>query len=155
MKLNNDFVYLKQNKFDGIQYGVFANKKINIHTVFMHCPFYKIVNYDYDNDNYSYQIENEKGIEEYYCVMGYGMLLNHKNIPNANWYIDHNERLINFYSINDINKDEEICINYLIHKSYKIDEFNLKEVLKTVNIDKYSELTFYNDLSDLKNFLQI
>lgn len=45
-------------------------------------------------------------------VLGYGSLYNHSYEPNANFQLNHNTLTVDFVAIKNIEKDEEITINY-------------------------------------------
>lgn len=45
-------------------------------------------------------------------ALGYGSLYNHSYTPNARYYKDFDNRLLKYVCIRDIQKDEEITINY-------------------------------------------
>ncbi len=45
-------------------------------------------------------------------ALGYGSLYNHSDIPNAKYVIKLNEKVIQFWAVRDIQKDEEICTDY-------------------------------------------
>jgi len=55
--------------------------------------------------------------EHYHIVLGYGSLYNHNDEPNINFIIDIDRGIYEYYSIKDINEDEEIFLNYGIKKN--------------------------------------
>jgi len=53
----------------------------------------------------------EKG-DDTAIVLGYGSLFNHSYSPNCIYYSNEKNSIMEFYSIVDIKKDEEITVNY-------------------------------------------
>lgn len=45
-------------------------------------------------------------------ALGNGSIYNHSNTPNANWRLNEDLNMFEFYSIADIKKDDEICTYY-------------------------------------------
>ena len=57
--------------------------------------------------NYIFRWEDDKAI-----ALGYGSLYNHSFTPNASYFTNIENQSIDFYAIKDINKGEEILVNY-------------------------------------------
>ena len=104
----NPKLYLKY--IDDIKgFGVFTNQMIKKDELIEEC--------------YSLCVDKTvKGFSEYsfkyngdtrFLPLGFGMIYNHSNTPNIKWkIIDDNKRIIQFYSISDININDELCHNY-------------------------------------------
>ncbi len=59
-------------------------------------------------DNYYYDWD-----EKYWCLpLGFGMLYNHSYTPNMDYVYDEKNKLIKYVAIQDIQKDDELTINY-------------------------------------------
>lgn len=104
-----------KSKIDG--YGVFATEKISCGEIIEQCPIIsfgikelitikhtKILNYLFEWDLNS----NEKVA----LVLGYGPIYNHSQNANAKNHKDFKNKYMIFYAIKDIEKGEEILINY-------------------------------------------
>jgi SET domain-containing protein len=44
--------------------------------------------------------------------LGYGSYYNHSKTPNVDWYTDEENRTFIFFALRDINREEELLINY-------------------------------------------
>jgi len=133
-------------------FGVFAKEDIKTNEIIEECPGVLIKNYDDDNDYHSFVIyDSEKTY--YVSVLGHGMIYNHKNVPNATWYFDKKNNIIRFYALQNINKNEEIFHNYKIEINYIPENFNLKTVLKSINLNEYKKLSFPIDTKDILEFI--
>jgi uncharacterized protein len=53
-----------------------------------------------------------KGFKSAAVVWGYGSLFNHSYTPNAKYIKDEDNKLVKFVAIRNINKDDEILVNY-------------------------------------------
>ncbi len=103
--------------------GVFANTSIKIGKVIEKCPIIEIpegniTNLEASNLlNYIYFFGERK--DKQLIALGYGSIYNHNYIPNAKYRIIPKARTIEFISIKNIKKDEEITVNYVQgnHKS--------------------------------------
>jgi hypothetical protein len=134
-------------------FGVFASQDIARGELIEECPIALRDHYDDKEDHFSYVIRDH-GREFVVTAFGLGSLYNHRNIPNANWYFDVEEKILILYAIQDIQKDEEVCINYRIEQNYKVEDFDLKRALASVPLDEYRRLTFDVDVSDIVEYLK-
>lgn len=95
--------------------GVFAARSFKADELIEECPIIYLTPEDYLHAkqttllNYYFlnEPENRSAI-----ALGYGSLYNHSYKPNATYKKHLDEGLIQFYAIKDIQKDEEITVNY-------------------------------------------
>lgn len=116
--------------------GVIAEKDIKNDEIIEICPIVEL--------SFRGRYQHEKIIKEYafsikceceecsshgyitYLVLGYGMIYNHRNKPNANWVLNSEKRYVEIKAIADIKKGEEIFIYYSdeYFENNQIIEFN-------------------------------
>jgi len=97
-------------------YGVFASDFIEEGEVIEYCPFITVEDDDVDDSAFlqdylfgSPFTDDERVI----APLGYAMLYNHSDDPNAEWYADSdNNDLIAFVALRDIESGEEILHSY-------------------------------------------
>lgn len=59
-------------------------------------------------DSYYYEWDNKQ-----WCLpLGYAMLYNHSHTPSMQYNFDYRNTLLNYVAIRDIQKDEELTVNY-------------------------------------------
>lgn len=103
--------------------GIFATTNIKKDSIIEQCPLVPLSNRSrYHNDptlvNYLYANKNCDCSEcknhgyMYYMVLGYGMLYNHSETPNAKWDFDYKNFIANLVSTTDIKESEEIFVSY-------------------------------------------
>lgn len=127
INLNN--LYIKNagiNKFNKDKnLGVFAKNKIKKNNIIEYCPAIlldwrgkyikdsSIMQYAYWSTCNCAECQNHGG--QALIALGYGSLINSADSEkeaNSNWFIDINEKLIFFYAIKNINKNQEILVWY-------------------------------------------
>ena len=96
-------------------HGVFATRKIAKGAIIERCPYIVIDDDDVAEANrlqdYLFTSPDEEG--DYLCVLGYGMVYNHSDSPNAEWEIDDDDiRFVRFTALREIKKGEEILHSY-------------------------------------------
>ena len=96
-------------------HGVFATRKIARGETIERCPYIVIDDEDVAEANrlqdYLFTSPDEPG--DYLCVLGYGMIYNHSDQPNAEWEIDDEDiRYVRFTALQDIKKGAEILHSY-------------------------------------------
>jgi len=107
-------IYVKESEIHG--FGVYASFPIKKGDVIEYCPFLSIE----DDD-----VEATSVLQDYMfgtpftndsrmiAPLGYAMLYNHSDDPNAEWCADeNNENLIVFVALKDIRKGTEITHDY-------------------------------------------
>ena len=117
----NNKIEVRKSKIHG--YGVFAKEKIKKDEILEECHIISFPKEYYDlvplyrnayvfprNDNY----------KEIVLPLGYGCIYNSSHNPNADWITDEKRRLIIFKSIEEIEKNEEICWDYEVNIVYCI-----------------------------------
>ena len=107
-------LYLKESVGKGR--GVFANEKIKSNTLISISPVLLFP------EDLKYPNSIEKAILNSYTytwdkstqalALGLGSLYNHSKQNNIGFYIDKKQHVIRHYSLCDIEKDTELCINY-------------------------------------------
>ena len=95
--------------------GVFATRAIAKGEIVERCPYIVIDDEDLAEANrlqdYLFTSPDQPG--DYLCVLGYGMMYNHSDMPNAEWEIDEdNIHFVRFTALKPIAKGKEIFQNY-------------------------------------------
>ena len=114
--LSTDKLYVAQSKIDSAGRGVFARIAMKKGAIIERCPVLEIPEYEGPNINqtilitYIYYLGKKK--ERLMLALGFGSIYNHSETPNAIYSEKYKEETINFIAINDIQKDEEITVNY-------------------------------------------
>ena len=95
--------------------GVFATRQIAAGEVIERCPYLVIDDDDLAEANrlqdYLFTSPDQPG--DYLCVLGYGMMYNHSDTPNAEWEIDDDDiQFVRFTALKSISDGEEIFQNY-------------------------------------------
>lgn len=114
--LSTDKISVSQSKISKAGRGVFANTKIKMGETVERCPIIEIPAYELEVlegsilVNYIYFFGKEK--ERALIALGFGSIYNHGYLPNAVYKIKPKEKIIEFISIKEIKKGEEISVNY-------------------------------------------
>ena len=111
-------IYIDDSKIANAGRGVFALEKIKKGETIEQCPIILINEKQVTHlrktemQNYYFMWGgNEKSHKAGICL-GFGSIYNHSYTPNTT-YIKHlGEQFINFVALSDIDKDEEITVNY-------------------------------------------
>lgn len=109
-------IYVAKSRIHGL--GVFANENIEKGTCFEITPILDVVLskeedlgkeflYDY---RFAYYKNNKT--TKLVLALGYGSLYNHSDTPNANWRLNEELDMFEFFSTRDIKVGEEILIYY-------------------------------------------
>jgi len=107
-------IYLSNSKIPKAGRGVFANKLIKKNEVIENCPVFVLPKKDYP-------LAKKTVLRNYYFMwgkstsaicFGYGSFYNHSYEPNATYKKDIKGQTIDFIAIKDIDKNEEILVNY-------------------------------------------
>ncbi|MBI3619995.1 SET domain-containing protein-lysine N-methyltransferase [Candidatus Roizmanbacteria bacterium] len=110
----SDKVYAALSAIPKAGRGVFASEKIKANGIIERCPVLVLPKKDY-------RTLKQTGLREYYFMwgkvtvgicFGFGSLYNHSYKPNATYEKYINEQIIEFRAIKNIEKDEEITVNY-------------------------------------------
>lgn len=107
-------LYLKI--IEGKGRGVFCKKRIRAGSLIETSPLLVLPAQDYPAishtqlSDYIFHFDKEKRVTA--LALGFGSLYNHALYPNATYEIDHANRLIRYYALEDISGGREICINY-------------------------------------------
>lgn len=109
-------IFLKESKIKGAGRGVYAKENIKKGEIIETAPFVEISGNDTSKVNESilvtYFFYFGKDKEKIALALGFGSLYNHSNKPNMTYKIKPKEKTINFISLRDIKKGEEITFNY-------------------------------------------
>jgi len=109
-------IYVAKSRIHGL--GVFANEDIQEGEVFEITPLIDVVKskeedlkheFFYD---YRFAYNKEGKTTKLVLALGYGSLYNHSNTPNANWRLNTELDMFEFFSVRDIKDGEEIFIYY-------------------------------------------
>jgi len=119
--------FIEVRRTDGSDYGsrgrgVFATEKILDGTVIEEAPVIRMPKWEiYREDSrqnptfssYCFRWHRDPMTGEEYTALalGYGSLYNHSANPNA-MYVYKNEDCLSFFTIRDVEEDEEITVNY-------------------------------------------
>jgi hypothetical protein len=96
--------------------GVFCGKRIKAGSLIETSPLLILPAQDFPAishtqlRDYIFHFDKENRVTA--LALGFGSLYNHALYPNATYEIDHANRLIRYYALEDISDDTEICINY-------------------------------------------
>jgi len=122
-------IKLKQNPYleirlSPIHYrGVYVNSKIKKGNILEQCPMVPLTNRSrYQNDqtiwDYLYANKNCDCKEcqvhgvVFYMILGYGMIYNHGEKPNASWEFNYDDLIATLMATEDIEENTEILVSY-------------------------------------------
>lgn len=116
MNIRSPKLYIAKSRIPKADRGVFAQESFRSGDIIEVCPILDVPDRDYENmkktilRNYYFMWndENTKAV----LALGYGMLYNHSYHPNATYQKDHVNSTVTFRAITDIQKNEEITVNY-------------------------------------------
>lgn len=109
-------IYVAKSRIHGL--GVFASENIEKGTCFEITPLVDVVLSKAEDLGreflYDYRFSYITGgkITKLVMALGYGSLYNHSDDPNANWRLNNEINMFEFYSVKDIKAGEEILIYY-------------------------------------------
>lgn len=101
--------------------GVFATEPIKDGTLIERCPILKLdfpskYHCDLKILDYAFARPSDKNWQDHgwdlYMIMGYGMMYNHQDIPNASITFDYDKNYADITATRDITSGTEICISY-------------------------------------------
>jgi len=102
--------------------GVFATTDISEGELIERCPMVKMgwrANYQKDPVIWQYLYSHRCDCNDcknhgplFYMVLGYGMIYNHQDYPNADWKFDYDKLYADVIANKNIAKDEEIFVSY-------------------------------------------
>lgn len=114
--LTSDKVYIRQSRILNAGRGVYARRDIKKDEIIETCPVIEAPKHDMSNLRESilvtYFFYFGKNKERLAIALGFGSIYNHTHKPNATYKIKHAEKTIDFIALSDINKDDEITVNY-------------------------------------------
>lgn len=111
-------IYTDKSVIKNAGRGVFARRKIKKGETIEQCPIILITEKEVPDirktglHNYYFMWGDDPKNHKAAICLGFGSLYNHSYSPNATYKKLHNENLIAFIAIKDIQKDEEITVNY-------------------------------------------
>lgn len=114
--LPSDKIYISQSKIPKAERGVFARVVIKKGELIERCPVIHIPEHDSDRVNesnlveYIYYLGENK--DQMTLTLGFGSIYNHAYSPNAEYKANLNKSYIDFVAIKNIEKDDEITVNY-------------------------------------------
>ena len=113
---SSDCLYVSKSKISKADRGVFAGRSIKKGEIIERCPMIEIQKNDTALLNKSilvtYFFYFGKDKKRQAIALGFGSIYNHSHSPNAKFKIQEKDSLIEFVSIKNIKKDEEITFNY-------------------------------------------
>ena len=115
-------VYIDTSRIKSAGRGVFAKVNLRKGQCIERCPVIELSAYDTAAISegtlisYLYYFGKEK--ERAVVALGFGSIYNHTSLPNAMFKENHQEQIIEFIAIKDIEKDEEITVNYSGEENY-------------------------------------
>lgn len=120
----SDKVYIKQSNILNAGRGVHAKCDIKKGEIIEKCPVILVSKYDTSKLNESilvtYFFYFGKKKDKLLIALGFGSIYNHSYQPNSIYRIKPKEKIIEFISIKDIKKDDEITFNYKAENSKNI-----------------------------------
>lgn len=90
--------------------GVFAEKRIEKGEVIEECPVLLLTEECKSIQNYYFRWSEKQAINA--LPLGYALLYNHADSPNAEWRIDPDQNLFIIRALYDISADDEILVDY-------------------------------------------
>ncbi len=123
-------IYISESKVPKAGKGVFASKTIKKDEIIEECPVFVLPKTDYP-------LVKKTILRNYYFMwgkttaavcFGYGSFYNHSYEPNATYRKNIKTQTIEFLAIRDINKDEEILVNYNYGKPEDKKTLWIKEI---------------------------
>ena len=114
-----DKIIIRDSKIHGR--GVFATTDISEGTLIERCPMLKLdfpskYHCDLKILDYAFARPSEANWQDHgwdlYLMMGYGMMYNHQDMPNAAITFDYNENIAEITATKDIEVNSEIYISY-------------------------------------------
>ena len=103
--------------------GVFAKAGIKKGELIEKCPVIPIPEHDVaalsESILLTYFYFFGKKRERMVVALGFGSIYNHTDTPNATYKEHEKEQTIDFIALRDIQKDEEITVNYVQEKNNK------------------------------------
>ena len=119
----NSKIEVKKSPIHG--YGIFAKENIKKDEILEECHFISIGGTSLSEEDKAFLSKNDLGkymfrfprntMQEIAWVLGIGSIYNSSPKPNADWETNEKRRLFIFKSIKNIQKGEEILINYQNH----------------------------------------
>lgn len=116
--LTSPKIYLSDSRIKNAGRGIFALQGIKKDDVIEICPIILIDEKEVPDlrktelHNYYFMWGDDKTNHKAAICLGFGSLYNHSYFPNATYRKLKDKGLIEFVAIEDINKDEEISVNY-------------------------------------------
>ena len=114
--LTSDKVYIGKSRILKAGRGVYARCDIKKGEIIERCPIIEVPKYDMSKLRESilvtYFFYFGKNKNRLVIALGFGSIYNHAYKPNARYKIRHTEKTIDFISLSNIMKDDEITVNY-------------------------------------------
>jgi SET domain-containing protein len=109
-------IYMAKSSIDGAGRGVFARVNIHEGEIIEESPIVDLSNEDFGSLKetilINYYFSWGETYDQVAVALGYGSLFNNSESPNAKFIKRFDSQLIEFVAIKDIEKDQEIFINY-------------------------------------------
>jgi uncharacterized protein len=114
--LSSDKIYIAPSKIPGAGRGVFARVSVKKGELIEKCPVIEIPEHETSEITegilitYLYYFGKNK--ERSAIALGFGSIYNHLDKPNAMYKENYKEQTIDFVALRNIQKEEEITVNY-------------------------------------------
>ena len=109
-------IYIGVSRIENAGRGVFAAKLVLKGEIIESCPVVEITEKEVSllrkTELKNYYFLWGSDLKKVAVCFGFGSLYNHSYSPNATYNKRLKEKLIDFVALKDINKDEEITVNY-------------------------------------------
>ena len=109
-------ICIAKSKIPNAGRGVFATRNFKKGETIETCPIIELSKYDTSNLKESFLVTYffffGKNKERLAIALGFGSIYNHSNTPNATFKVKSKEAVIEFSSIKNIKKYEEITFDY-------------------------------------------
>ena len=107
-------IYIARSQVHGL--GVFANEDIHKGDIIEITPLIDVKTDPKDScevlSDYRFSYYVGREITKLVMALGYGSLYNHSKTPSADWRLNKELDMFEFYTIRDIKQHEEIYISY-------------------------------------------
>lgn len=111
-------IYCAPSKIPNAGNGIFARAPIKKDELIEKCPIVLVAEHEVPDlrktelMNYYFMWGDDKNFHKAAICLGFGSLYNHSYTPNATYKKNLTDNYIEFIAIEDIQKDQEITVNY-------------------------------------------
>ena len=102
--------YISSSNIEKAGFGIFAGKQYKANDTIEVVPFVEV---DTNNSIHPYTFNSHLNDSKFLVMLGKPSLINHSvEYENVKYKVDDKDRIMIFYAIKDIKKDDEFYLNY-------------------------------------------